>query len=87
MLRRLSFYFVCLFLLSTLAVAFHHHDDGVDHADCPTCMAHHQQSDTGCVTPVFDIQQFVVRTIRVQPALAVVAKLFHSPANDRAPPA
>jgi len=87
MFKRLSSFFICLLIFSSLAVAFHHHDDGADHPDCSICVAVHHQADTGYVAPVIDIQRLVAQTIHVQPALAVVAKLFHSPANGRAPPA
>jgi len=87
MLKRLSLFFVCILLLANLAEAFHHHDDGSDHPDCSICATAHHQAATGYVAPVFDVQRLVAKTIHVQPALAFVAKLFHSPANDRAPPA
>jgi hypothetical protein len=86
MLRRLSFYFVCLLLLSTLVTAFHHHDDGADHADCPVCVAHHQQSDTGRTLPVISTEQNMTETAYLRPSHAVITQTVFSPANNRAPP-
>ena len=39
-----SFIWVALFLLMAgiFIMAFHHHDDGCDHADCSVCVAAHQ---------------------------------------------
>jgi hypothetical protein len=87
MLRRLSFYFVCLLLLSTLVTAFHHHDDGADHPDCPVCVAHHQQSDAGQTFPAGEVQRHVAETAYIGPESAVIPQTFFTPANNRAPPA
>ncbi len=86
MLKRLATFCVTLLLLATLGAAFHHHDDGADHPDCSICAAIHHQADTGFVAPVIEIQRLVAKTIHLQPALAVVAKLSVLPANGRAPP-
>ena len=80
-------YPACLLLLSVLAEAFHHHDNGADHSDCPICVATHHQSDTGNIAPVLEIQRLVIATAYVRPVVTVVTKTFNSPANDRAPPA
>jgi len=40
----LPVFVLSLFLLSVLAMAFHHHEDGSDHDDCPVCAAGHHYS-------------------------------------------
>jgi hypothetical protein len=35
----LPVFVLSLFLLSVLAMAFHHHEDGLSHDDCPLCIA------------------------------------------------
>ena len=87
MLRRLSFYFICLLLLSTLVTAFHHHDDGDDHSDCPVCVATHQQSDTGYTSPALEIHRNFTETAYLRPVAAVIPQPVFVPANNRAPPA
>ena len=86
MLKRLSLFFVCLLLLATLAEAFHHHDDGDDHPDCPICVATHQQSDSGFFFPAHEVCRNFTDTAYVRPVLAIVTQIFHTPANNRAPP-
>ena len=88
MFKRLSFIFVCLLLLSFLAEAFHHHDDGEDHDDCPICMAVvHHQADTGLTFAPPEIQRELTGTVYVLPFFSVVSKISFTPANNRAPPA
>jgi hypothetical protein len=31
--------FACVFLFASLAITFHHHDDGCEHHECPLCIA------------------------------------------------
>jgi hypothetical protein len=38
---RFTLVFFLLFLLATLTTAFHHHEDGCEHHDCPVCAAGH----------------------------------------------
>jgi hypothetical protein len=38
-MRRLALFFLIVFVLSTSAIAFHHHADGADHHNCPACAA------------------------------------------------
>jgi hypothetical protein len=87
MSRRLAAFFFCLFLLSTLVESFHFHDDGADHSDCSICVANHQQADTGYTAPAGEIHIELNETAYARPVLAVVAKTFSTPANNRAPPA
>ena len=44
---RLAFIFLLLFVTVTLATAFHHHEDGSEHRDCPVCAAGHHYFSTG----------------------------------------
>ncbi|MDR3570442.1 MAG: hypothetical protein P4L43_20655 [Syntrophobacteraceae bacterium] len=37
--KRLAFICLLLFSLALAAIAFHHHDDGCSHDDCPICLA------------------------------------------------
>jgi len=37
--RRVRYFFCILFLVSTFAIVFHHHEDGSRHSDCPICVA------------------------------------------------
>lgn len=46
---RLAFIFLLLFVLAVFAEAFHHHEDGCDHNDCPICAAAHHNSAAGIV--------------------------------------
>jgi hypothetical protein len=88
MLKRLSFIFVCLLLLSFLGEAFHHHDDGDDHSDCSICMAVvHHKADTGLTFAPPEIQRDLTETIYLSPALAGLPKTFFIPALGRSPPA
>ena len=41
---RLALFFLLLFVVGTLTIAFHHHDDDSDHHDCPVCAAGHHHS-------------------------------------------
>lgn len=88
MIKRLSFIFVCLLLLSFLGEAFHHHDDGDEHPDCAVCMAVvHHKSDTGFTYAPFEIQQELTETIYQSPALAGLSKIVFIPELGRSPPA
>jgi hypothetical protein len=87
MCRRLSFLFIILLLLATLAEAFHFHEDGADHPDCSVCAATHHQSDSAYTSPAGEIQRHIAETVYVQPAPTIVVRTFFSLANNRAPPA
>lgn len=88
MLKRLSLFCICLLMFSTLAVAFHHHDDPGDHDDCPLCCAsfNHQPADLAVPVPVihWDFSKIGFFT----PAIpGIVFKTFFTPFDGRAPPA
>ena len=36
---RKRYLFSLLFLISIFIIGFHHHSDGIQHSDCPVCMA------------------------------------------------
>jgi hypothetical protein len=36
---RKGYLFSLLFLISIFIIGFHHHGDGIQHSDCPVCMA------------------------------------------------
>jgi hypothetical protein len=44
---RFASIFLLLFVLATLATAFHHHEDGSEHHDCPVCAAAHHHFSSG----------------------------------------
>ncbi|MGD0845046.1 MAG: hypothetical protein ABSA06_11865 [Geobacteraceae bacterium] len=88
MIKRLSFIFVCLLLLSLLGEAFHHHDDCTEHSDCPICMAViHHKSDTGFTYASSEIQRELTETIYQSPVLAGLSKIIFIPELGRSPPA
>jgi hypothetical protein len=73
-------------MFSTFAVAFHHHDDGGDHDDCPVCSAslHHQPADLAIPVQVIHldlpkIEFFTATTPNI-------VKTFSTPFDGRAPP-
>jgi hypothetical protein len=56
--RKVTFVFLLLFILASLATAFHHHHDiDNDHHDCPVCAAAHQFSSASVNSFTFDIHQ------------------------------
>lgn len=87
MLKRLSFIFVCLLLLSFLGAAFHHHDDGDEHPDCSICMANQHKADTGFTFAPSEILRGLTETIYLSPALTGLPKTLFIPALGRSPPA
>lgn len=87
MVKRLSIVIVAIFLLATLVEAFHHHDDGADHPECPICLAHHQQSDSGVTAPPSPLPRELTALTFDRPVPVAVTRDFFTPANNRAPPA
>jgi hypothetical protein len=86
MLKRLSYIFVCLLLLSILGAAFHHHDDGAEHSDCSICMAIHHRADNGFTFAPSEIERESTETIYVPPVMAGIPKIFLIPPLGRSPP-
>ena len=86
MLKRLSLFSVFLLLLSTLVTAFHHHDDGADHDDCPVCSAslHHSPADFATSVPVIHREFAKIEFFTPTPPAIVTA--VSTPSNSRAPP-
>jgi hypothetical protein len=41
---RFAFTFLFFFIVAIFATAFHHHEDGNEHHDCPVCAAWHYHS-------------------------------------------
>jgi hypothetical protein len=37
--KYIFFFFAIVFLFASLAITFHHHDDGCQHSECPLCVA------------------------------------------------
>ena len=83
---RLAFIFLLLFLVATLAAAFHHHEDGDAHHDCPVCAAGHHFSPASINNLCHQIYQIVSSNE------IVAASLFYDSVqvvllSSRAPPA
>jgi hypothetical protein len=88
MVKRLSIFLVCIFLLATLVEAFHHHNNGAAHPECPICIAAHHQSNAGYTSPpTCEIRFVVSEPVYVRSVLALVSKIYFAPAQNRAPPA
>jgi hypothetical protein len=67
--------------------AFHHHNDGGDHPDCPICLNTHQQSNAELKTSFCLIYpDFKGIALFIKPRL-FASKAVFTPANNRAPPA
>jgi hypothetical protein len=52
-IERFAFIFLLLFVLATLLTAFHHHEDGSEHHDCPVCAAglHYSPASVNSFSP------------------------------------
>ncbi|MGA9109965.1 MAG: hypothetical protein WB290_06665 [Smithella sp.] len=37
--KNIFLFFAIVYLFASLTIAFHHHDDGCEHNDCPLCVA------------------------------------------------
>lgn len=74
-------------MFSTLAVAFHHHDDGGDHDDCPVCNASLQHQPADLPIPISVICQDLAKIEFFIPATPGTVKTFSTPVSARAPPA
>jgi hypothetical protein len=73
-------------MFSILVVAFHHHDDGCDHDDCPICGASllHQPADLSI--PIQVVQPDFAKIEFFTPTAYNIVKTFSIPFNNRAPP-
>jgi hypothetical protein len=85
MQKRFAILCIILIFLSTLVVAFHHHNDGIPHNDCPICLAVHNSSSA--THEGYEVQRsndVIISHLEVPFALPSTASL---PSNNRAPPA
>lgn len=87
MRNRLAFFCICLILFSTLAVAFHHHDDGCDHDDCVFCIASLQHSPAELTIPFHLIQPDLANFEYLTTTTVSIVKAIYSCVKSRAPPA
>jgi hypothetical protein len=89
MRNRLSLFCICLILFSALLVAFHHHDDGREHDDCPICSAgaNLQHATVDLAIPIIVIHRDYARIEFIIPATPGFVKTFSTPVNSRASPA
>ncbi len=86
MLKRLSLLCICLMMFSIAVVAFHHHDDGCDHDDCPVCNASLFHQPAVLSVPLQVIQPDVVNIEFLTPPTHSIVKTYSTPFNNRAPP-
>jgi hypothetical protein len=86
-MRFISLILALLLFSATLVESFHHHDDGVDHADCSVCVAAlHHCADTALPSPVLLSLPEISPTLFPEFILKTVAiRTFYAPGN-RAPP-
>lgn len=85
MQKRLALLCVVLMLLSALVVAFHHHEDGIDHDDCPLCLAAHNSSSASHELPEVQRNNDVISS---HPEVSfTLPHAISIPGNTRAPPA
>lgn len=85
--RRFASLLLVCFSLSILVVAFHHHDDGCDHDDCPICVAvlHHSPAEVAAPAIVVYLV-FNSFDVFIPSTLDVVTQTFSSTISSRAPP-
>jgi hypothetical protein len=87
MRKQFSLLIICLILFSSVATAFHHHEDAADHGDCPICTVSHHQQATGSAPVAISISRSYTIATWVVPVLPILTAADYTPANNRAPPA
>jgi hypothetical protein len=84
---RVTFIFLLLFILASLATAFHyHHDIDSDHHDCPICAAAHQFSSASVNSFYFEIHQ-PISDYKIPKEPYLYAGIRLTLVTSRAPPA
>jgi hypothetical protein len=83
--RKLSPVLVILLFVSFFVIAFHHHDDGDDHPDCPICIAAHVAHSTGINTVSLTIS-YAISELILPEKIELFSSQFISPLYGRAPP-
>jgi len=78
---------ILLLLVSTFAVALHHHENAADNHNCPICLVSHHQQAASRATVAFDGIPFITETIYSAPAPEITELTFISLLANRAPPA
>jgi hypothetical protein len=74
-----------LILVSSMMIAFHHHEDGKEHDDCQICMAVNHSSLA--ISEIPQIQQYT-HVVFIRSSIPVtLINTISSPKNIRAPPA
>lgn len=86
MRRSLSTLLICLLLCSALVTAFHHHEDGAAHSDCPICVAGQHQPAVPPDAPSGVVRQEAAGAAFVASVTAQIAAIAFSPLQSRAPP-
>jgi hypothetical protein len=76
---------ILLFLISSLILPYHHHNDSVSHPDCPICISVNLPSLVNNNAPL--IQSLFQGIEFISPETTIpVSKLFIDPQVPRAPP-
>ena len=87
MRKFLSSVVIILVLFSGIGISLHHHDDGLPHDDCPTCVtASHRQSITSDRSPEVKSHDVLLVTIHL-PGIPADSSPFTANLNVRSPPA
>jgi len=85
--KRIIFFLVLLFLISTFVAVSHHHEDAKDDQDCPVCIAIHHLSASDTLAVVFDGTPFIIETTIVAAVPQLTNTLFPISRSTRGPPA
>jgi hypothetical protein len=86
--KRFTAFIILFLLVSTFAVAMHHHEDTADdHHDCPICLVSHHQQATSQPIIAFDATPFITETAFASPASDLIEQIVISLLKNRAPPA
>jgi len=85
--RKLVYLLLICFSLSILGLAFHHHEDGVPHANCSICsfVSHHSNVALQD-TPQISAPSYNILLISLENTVNI-SYLFYCPYSSRAPPA
>jgi len=84
--KRITVFFILLYLVSAFVVVSHHHENTKDDHDCPICIASNHLSATSQWTVAFDSVPFFTETTIVAPSPFFTATLSSYSLKNRAPP-
>jgi hypothetical protein len=84
--KRITFFLILLFLVSTFVATSHHHENTADDHDCPICIASNHLSATSQWTMAFDSIPYFIEATVVAPSPVFISTLFFYSLRNRAPP-